>query len=349
MITTRIAVVLAVLVCTSPAQERAVVFDFQPLGVDTATAQLAAMLLRERLSDVNAFTLVTPPAPPTYASEEQLQAARDLAAQKAIGGSLARIGTKVIVSYRLLDAAAGSVVLSDRATIGTVEELDLAMERIALALKERKPFGGTGEVGRLTDVERQRKAAASSVFLTTGYTFPLQHQIPADPGMMLFTLDAAVTYETPDVLAQGLMGYRRGENSFNEIYFDLLIHRMFSRFDVTPYVGGGIGVHRLSSRKWVPHQGYQGGYYAEAEDDGLALVASGGLILFRTQFFRLMGNVKGSVVFTEDFGVNYFGSFGFGLSSPTFGPGGGVNAPSPCIFGCLGAFFLTGLIVAMTT
>ncbi len=96
-----------------------------------------------------------------------------------------------------------------RSGLGSMDEMDLVVERIAQAIKNRTPFSSTAEVGRFASQERKGRAAGSSVFLTTGYTFPLVQQIPADPGMMLFTLDAAVTYETPDVLVQGLMGLKR--------------------------------------------------------------------------------------------------------------------------------------------
>jgi hypothetical protein len=39
----------------------------------------------------------------------------------------------------------------------------------------------------------------------------------------------------------------------------------------------------------------------------------------------------------------------FGLTTPTIGPGGSMRLPEPCVYTTLGAFFLTGLIVALTT
>jgi len=325
-------------------QERAVVFDFQPMGVDTNTCEVASMLLRGRLTDIGTYRLVDPePGTRAYTIDEAVAAAQPLGVEKAVTGSIARIGLKIIISYRVIELATGSVTLTDRATIGTLDELDMAVDRIAQAISEKQTFNQTGEVGKLTGVETRSKAAATAFYFNTGYAFPLMQQIPADPGLMLFTIDASVAYETPNLLALGNLGLRRGKHDYNEVYFDLLVHKLFSKLDITPYVGGGVGVHRLSVQ--VPGQSY----WEEVEDDGLALVGSAGVILFRTQYFRVLTGVKATAVITEDFGTNVFASFGFGLSSPTLGPGGGVNAPAGCVYGALGAFFLTGVIVALTT
>ncbi|MEO0073372.1 MAG: hypothetical protein ABIK43_01755 [candidate division WOR-3 bacterium] len=326
------------------AGQRLVMFEFDAIGIDPQLAQTTATLLRDRLGD-QGFLVIVPPAGTTVRSvDSAVTAASSLNAEKAVIGSITRLGAKYIISYKLIDVASATVGFGDRANIGSAEELDLATERIARAIRERRPFVQTSEIGKATAAERSQTAALSSFFLTTGYTFPAPHSIPGDPGVMLFTIDAAITYETPDVLAQGVMGLRRGKHSYHEIFFDLLVHRMFSRVDVCPYIGGGVGVRRMSIDVQT------GQYTWERRDaSGLAIIGSTGLILFRTQYFRIVSGVKGAVVLTEDFGTVTWGSFNFGLSSPTFGPGGSVDAPAPCIYGCLGAFFLTGLIVALTT
>jgi hypothetical protein len=134
------------------------------------------------------------------------------------------------------------------------------------------------------------------------------------------------------------MGMRRGKNDYLEIYFDILIHKLFSRTDVSPFLGGGVGVHRF----W--------GNGGADEDHGPAFLVSGGVILFRTQYFRITGGARASLALTEESGVLPAVGFHFGLTSPTFGPGsgcGGLDVPSPCIYGCMGAFFLVGLLVTL--
>jgi hypothetical protein len=76
-------------------------------------------------------------------------------------------------------------------------------------------------------------------------------------------------------------------------------------------------------------------------------IASAGIVLFRTQYFRIVGGLKGTAVLTEDFGTNVYGSFNFGLTSATVGQGGSLDLPSSCIYGAMGLFFLTGLTLAL--
>lgn len=339
--TMRIAGLLVVLAIAVQAGPRLVVFDLQPVGVDSSVTTLATMLFRDRLVDTDSFRLVGPLAEVAVQTvEEAAVAATGVGADLAIVGSVAQIAHKMLISYKLVNVATGGIELSDRVTISSMEDMDLTLERMALAIARRESFTQTGEMGTYTRTEIGQRAAMTSFFLVTGYTYPMQHQFPGDPGSMLFTLEAAVSYETPDILAQGIMGYRRGKYEYRELYFDLLVHRLFSRSDVSPYLGGGIGVHQFTISP--------PGQY-ELEDDGLALIGSAGIILFRSQFFRIVGGLRATAVVTEDWGVNYLGSFNFGLSSPPAGPGGDLDIPVWCTYGCLGAFFLTGLIVAATT
>jgi hypothetical protein len=171
--------------------------------------------------------------------------------------------------------------------------------------------------------------------------FPIYHQLDYDPGTMLFTLDAAVTYEIPQFLAMGQMGIVRGKQGYQDIHFELLGHKLFTQTDVAPFVGGGFGIHRISFRPGYP--------LSSEEDDGLALVASGGVLLFRNYYFRVIGGAKVTAVFTQDLGTIYTANLNFGITSAGFGRNGRVNTPPACIYGTLAAFFITGLIVALAT
>lgn len=328
------------------AKPALVVFDFQPVGVDSNIVQVGTVLLKDRLSELDTFTMIEPaPGTKCYTIEEAVATAKILKAEKAVIGTITQIGKKIIISYKLLDINTASAEFSDRTAISSIEDMDIAIERIASAIKDKKPYAGTAEVGKITEIEERpfrSRTPSSSIIFTTGYAFPLANSFPYDPGSQLFTIDAAVTYETPDLFTQGLMGFRRGKQRYTEIYFDLLAHKLFSKYDISPYIGGGIGVHKISfdPDDWrLPSK----------ESDGFALTASGGVILFRTYYFRVLAGLKGTVVFTQDFGTMSTGSFNFGLSSPTFGSEGAIKAPAPCIMGCLGAFFLTGVIVALAS
>jgi hypothetical protein len=43
-----------------PAKQTFVVFDFQPVGVDSNTIQVNSVLLKDRLGDLDKFTIINP-------------------------------------------------------------------------------------------------------------------------------------------------------------------------------------------------------------------------------------------------------------------------------------------------
>ena len=342
---TRIVALLALAaVGLLPAQSRIVVFEFQPVSVDSNVAPVVATLLRDRLTDTKVFTVVTtPPGAVCFTVEAADSVARLVNAEKALIGSITSLGSKRLISYKMIDVATGTVALSDRTTVGDESELDAVTERIATALKSGSTYAGTGTPGNLTEREKvvpTSRQPFGTILFTTGYTFPLSHRFPYDPGNMLFTLDAAITYETPGALAMGEMGLMRGKFGFTGVHFDLLAHKVFAGKDVAPFLGGGLGVHRLS---FTP--GYESSLPAK-DDDGLELVASGGVLLFRSYYFRIIGDLRGSVLLTQEFGTIASTGLHFGLTSPGTNEGE-VRTPPGLLYVTLVGMFVTGLVVAL--
>ena len=313
---------------TLAAQPKTVVFDFEGVAVDSQMVPVLGTLLRDRLTDTRAFAVIAPPPGTKFYSMDKADSfAKTLNAEKAVLGSITRTGQKLLISYKLMDVSSG------------VEDFDAASQRMATSLKNKVPYSATMEVGKVTEIgikPPESREPYSSVLFTTGYNFPFTHRLPKDPGSMWFTLDAAVTYEAPSFLAQGIMGIERGKNDLTDLHFELLGHRMFSTRDISPYLGGGFGVHRISIGDG-------------ANTDGLSVTASGGVMLFRTYYFRVLTGAKATAIFTQDYGPIVTGAVNFGLTSPGLGPGGSTRTPPACLYGVLGAFFLTGLIVALTT
>ena len=324
------------------AQPKLVVFEFEPVMADTGITKVAASLLRDRLVETKAFgaVLASSARPSTIAAADSIAYA--LGADQALFGSVTRVGNGYLISYRLTSASNGELLLSDRASLGSESELDVITERIARSVRDRRPFGATQHAGELTSAEAKSVEPASSILFTTGYTFPIYNNFPYDAGTMLFTLDAAVSYEINEFMALAQMGISRGEQGYQDIHFELLGHKLLSRSDISPYFGGGLGIHRISFRPddWqLPAK----------EDDGLSLTASAGVLLFRNNIFRMVGSGKATALFMPKFGPSFSGGLGFGVASAGFGPSGKIKTPPACIYSALGVFFVTGLIVALTT
>jgi len=325
------------------AQPKLVVFEFEPVMADTGITKVAASLLRDRLVETKAFgaVLASSARPSTIATADSIAYA--LGADQALFGSVTRVGNGYLISYRLTSASNGELLLSDRASLGSESELDVITERIARSVRDRRPFGATQHAGELTSAEAKSVEPASSILFTTGYTFPIYNKFPYDPGTMLFTLDAAVSYEISEFMALAQMGISRGEHGYQDIHFELLGHKLLSRSDISPYFGGGLGIHRISFNP----DDY--GPLPNKEDDGLSVTASAGVLLFRNNIFRMVGSGKATALFMPKFGPSFSGGLGFGVASAGFGPSGKIKTPPACIYSALGVFFVTGLIVALTT
>jgi len=324
------------------AQPRLVVFEFEPVMADSGITKVVVSLLRDRLAETKAFSEVVASSARPASVPAADSIAKTLGADQAIVGSVARIGSGFLISYKLVAVTTGELLLGDRASLGSESELDVVTERIARSVRDRRQFGATQHAGELTSAEAKSVEPASSILFTTGYTFPIFNNFPYDPGMMLFTLDAAVSYEMNHFMALAQMGLSRGKQGYQDIHFELLGHKLLGQSDVSPYFGGGFGIHRISFRP----EDYQ---LPAKEDNGLSVTASAGVLLFRNNIFRIVGSGKATAVFMQEFGVSCNGGLYFGLASAGFGPSGKVKTPPACIYGALGVFFVTGLIVALTS
>jgi hypothetical protein len=324
------------------AQPRLVVFEFEPVMADSGITKVVVSLLRDRLSETRAFgeVLASSARPASVPAADSM--AKALGADQTIVGSVARVGGGFLISYKLVSVATGELLLADRASLGSESELDVVTERIARSVRDRRLFGATQHSGELTSAEAKSVEPASSILFTTGYTFPIFNNFPYNPGTMLFTLDASVSYELSDFMALVQMGISRGKQGYQDLHFELLGHKLLGQSDISPYIGGGFGIHRISFRP----EDWQ---LPSKEDDGLSVTASAGVLLFRNNIFRIVGSGKATAVFMQDLGVSASGGLYFGVASAGFGPSGKVKTPPACIYGALGTFFITGLIVALTT
>jgi hypothetical protein len=116
--------------------------------------------------------------------------------------------------------------------------------------------------------------------------------------------------------------------------------------DWAPFVGGGIGINRYS---WQ-----QAG--AKKDNDGLSLSAGGGVLGLRTYYFRMLVAAYGNLaIASNDWGPDRDSKLVpgvrvlFGVSTPSLGPDATVKAHPGCVGAVIGGFFLTGLIIALTS
>jgi hypothetical protein len=308
---------LAITVSRAMAQgtARVVVFDPQPIGVDESTVMATAQLLRNDLAGTGKFMVVEEGEMrrvlgqmlECFDSQCAAQNGKQLGADKAVIGSLSRLGEKIIVELRIVNVATAQVEYSDRMASTTVEDLDTVIQRMANAVASGKPVEKTAEVGLIVQEEAKEPLRRKNFFTVggkIGYLFPTGNSWgEAD---RLLCLDWVSRYETPTFFVESLVGYRLGyryqvneENGAFDVPIEFSVFYLPSKSDFSPYFGGGLGIHWIAAKRWD-----ENGNHANDEDErwtnnGLALNLGGGLMGVRTYDFRIVVDLRYSIVFTE--------------------------------------------------
>lgn len=354
-------VLLALGLSLGAAQTKILLCDFEPRGgIDTSLVRITTQLLQDALNATYKFTVVLPGSNPRiYTIVAGSDTAKAYGAPLAMVGSLMQIGSKRFLSYQVLDASSQSVKLADRVEVPPVEEYPLLCERIAKSVVDMKPFESTENVEKMTRPEveskfRNPRKPYSSIFLTAGYqfypfgnarTFLSDNEQTLALARNLVSLNAAASFETRDLLTMLQLGLMRGVYDEKDLNFDLSVHKVFGAGDWAPIAGGGVGITRYS---WSD-PGATDPSRKTKHDDGLTLTAGGGIIGLRTYYFRIQAAVYGTYTFTNQWHGLPGVRASFGVTTPTLGPDATVKLHPACVGGIIGGFFLTGLIIALTS
>ena len=334
-------VVLSILLFTigrTLAEEtaRLAVFDLEPIGVDPATVQATAQLLRNDLAGTGRYSVVDEgemrrilgQSAMCYDSQCAAENGRRLGVQKALVGSLSRLGEKIIVELRLVDVATGGVEYSDRMASTTVEDLDTVISRMAQSVASGKPVEKTAEVGLIVQEEAKEPLRRKNFFSVggkIGYLFPTGDSWgQAD---RLLCLDWVTRYETNDFFVESLIGYRYQLNEDNgafDVPIEFSIFYVPSRSDFSPYFGGGLGIHWIGAKRWDENGDHDDDEDERWTNNGLALNVGGGLMGFRTYDFRFVVDLRYSIVMADLGGQDTHQGImlTFGITSPRGGDNG---------------------------
>jgi len=342
---------LAVLASSALPQVRVLLYDFEPRGVELPLIRTNTQLLRDALNGTYKFIVIDPASGSTcYGVAAAAESARAYGADNALVGNIMSIGGQQILTYQLVDATSGAMVLQDKVRLPEMHELPTVAERIALSLAERRPYGETVEPEKMTSPEiaprfRHPRQPYTSLFLTAGYLYHLQRRPHPEPDPNFFAtslvnLNMAVTFETQQMLTMLQVGLMRGTQEETDIAFDIFGNYVFGKGDFAPIAGGGIGITRYT---WTEN-------YVRRHNDGLSLSAGAGMLGLRTYYFRLIaaGYINYTIASAENWGGVPGFRVMFGVTTPTLGPDATVKIPPGCVGAAIGGFFLTGLIIALT-
>jgi len=347
----RSVVLLLVLCAAAMPQTKILLYDFEARGVDASVIRINTQVLRDALNGTYKYVVVDP-APGTFCYN--VVAAADSAkrynAAQALVGNIMSIGGKQFLTYQLVDATAAVVMLADKFELPPMDEFPTMAERVAAAIVEKKTYKETIEPDKILTTEvsplfKHPRKPYAGVFMTGGYLYHIvRRPDPETPdffGDRLVNLNLAVSFETQQLLTMLQIGYIRGQHEEKDISFDLLGNYVVGNADFAPFFGGGIGITKFNWRKLNG---------ITDDNDALSLSAGGGVLGLRTYYFRLMVAAYMNLsIASHDWPLSPGARVMFGVSSPSIGPDATIKTGPACIGAAIGGFFLTGLIVMLTS
>ncbi|MFO0749358.1 MAG: hypothetical protein U1F43_27380 [Myxococcota bacterium] len=220
------------------------VFDIEGVGVDAGTAHVFQELLAGEIGDERPATFVTANA--ACQGDACVQAAAALGADRALYGSVSALGSKVIVNIYTVDVKSAA---TDRhtVTVDRIEDLDVAAKRIGRAIARGETTAQAAELGTITHEEAKpdvRRDGASGLGAYVGGVVPFGAAQAAGLGV---AIDASYWFETRSFAIEPRLGVRFAVNgergqSWVELPIDIGLYWLAALGDVSPFLGGGVGV-----------------------------------------------------------------------------------------------------------
>lgn len=291
---------LLLMTATASASENALLFRFKGIGVYNNLIEAVTVIFQGALDEEGKYQTVN--ASEVLGDVEchdlvcAVSLSREAGYDKAVTGTITRLGDKIIVRVQLVDVNNNEIVFSDDGVSQTEDDLDVVLARLAKSLSEGKKMESTAEVGLITAnefEETRRRESYSTKSFNVGFMWPSAGSMGGADRLVV--LDLAYQYDTPDFFLAGRSGLRWGGNMDEDNgkavdinFLEVKIGRYLNRGDFTPFVSGGIGIHYTRETKRVVHEHVGYTEYIETDDGGtgLALLAGGGFTAFRTYNFQ---------------------------------------------------------------
>jgi TolB-like protein len=327
---------LFALLLATGARASTLVLPFQTIGLDDATATVAAGVLREDLQARGVLivpTSVTVALPmgtedPAAASE----AARAAGADRVVYGSLSRLGEKIICRVHALKVGETTPFFNDQLNSMTVEDLDVIMRRFAEAIAAEQPTVGGPSIDTVTREETRKprtQASRRGIGMRAGFLWPMGDSYGG--AERLTSIRFAYKYETHDYLietttltglAWGGSEARSEGKAIDWTILDLYGAKIYGIKDRATYAGGGLGVHsvRVERNDQCYRDPYYGYEWCETREDSqttLTADAGVGMLFLRTHDFQVALDLRYHVTFSGFGGAGGNGAHGIALSFGT--------------------------------
>ena len=187
-------------------------------------------------------------------------------------------------------------ILAEQATALSLEDLDAVMQRVALSVAKHTPFSANVEVGNVVAQETVEPSSRASRFnfgLGFGYLFPTEGYDNDDKS---FTVNLYFDYEIKDVAVGLMLGARDG------VAVALYGNYLFSKTDICPYLGAGLGFHWVDHDYSTPYDYNYNNYptpNTDYDEDGIELGLGAGLRFLHTYNIQFFINVEYIITFND--------------------------------------------------
>ena len=272
------------LFCQEHPAEKLVILPFNAIGIDSVFMKSAQSILRFEIEQISSKQIISEEETVKVAHDNScteldcaVEIGKELAATEVLICNFSALGEKIVIHYLLVDVPSEKIVLIDKTSSVTIEDLDAVLIRIAKSIVENESIEKNVEVGSIIEKEMEtprRRKSHRFAGLSFGYLYP---QKGYDNSDRIFSIDARTGAEMKNVMVGMQIAVRQG------FAMNIFSNYLFSKKDFCPYLGGAFGFH------WVHHNNY---YDAnDKKSDGFELTANAGIIAFRTYNFQVISNL----------------------------------------------------------
>ncbi|MCL5878796.1 MAG: DUF3280 domain-containing protein [Deltaproteobacteria bacterium] len=281
------------------ANRTIMIFDFKGIGVPKEQLTAASYLLRHDLLqkgtlvalDANDFT----DGSTCYEESCALPLARAQGADKAVTGTMIRIGNKIVVESTVFDAGTGKPVLYNSLNAESPSDIDAVMNRLSDSIEKNKPASEVVTLNNITQQETstpKRVSTYAYMGIDMGMTAPVGSSY-LNSGT-LNNLDALIfSFELNDhtmLQFKPLLGFSWNNSGDTNVLdwriMDIGGYYISSIENISPFVGGSVSLHLLNMSRTTNG----GSLYSTTENynrTDIGLFLGGGVMFFRTASVHL--------------------------------------------------------------
>jgi hypothetical protein len=250
-----------------------------------------------------------------------LEAGKRHGAKEVVYGAARVLGRKWIVSGWRISTTDGSILGSNRVYAQSIEDFEFVMKRIAEGLASGKKVEETATMDNVTESEMsgdqyRHRQGSCAIGCKVGYLFPTPHTHSYERYVSDYTYDyynstsgeTVRTEKFGEILCTDFTTWFELPKDLaiewdihigwaSEIGTHFSLFKLFSRKDITPFAGGGVGLDYV-----FPDQveSYQGQSLLDKRNGCFSFNGKVGMMFLRSYNFRIFTDIGYKVVANSD-------------------------------------------------